>query len=73
MTMMTETRSAAAPASGGLFTRIVAGLTERYTQYAAYRKCLAELSALNDRELRDLGLHRSMIRSLAYEEAYRSM
>ncbi|WP_375173609.1 DUF1127 domain-containing protein [Pseudooceanicola sp.] len=71
--MMTETRSVAAPSHGGFFSRLVAGLTERYTQYAAYRKCVEELSALNDRELRDLGLHRSMIRSLAHEEAYRSM
>jgi uncharacterized protein YjiS (DUF1127 family) len=72
MTMMTETRTAAV-AHSGLFSRIVAGLTERYNQYAAYRKCVAELSALSDRELRDLGLHRSMIRSLAHEEAYRNV
>jgi uncharacterized protein YjiS (DUF1127 family) len=73
MAMMTKTRSAAISSEGGFFSRLVAGLVDRYTQYAAYRKCVAELSALNDRELRDLGLHRSMIRSLAHEEAYRSM
>ncbi|MGI3170761.1 DUF1127 domain-containing protein [Pseudooceanicola sp. C21-150M6] len=70
MAMMTETR--AHVAHGGFFTRIVTGLSERYAQNKAYRKVVAELSALNDRELRDLGLHRSMIRSLAYEEAYRN-
>ena len=70
MTMMTETRSAAVPVHGGALSRMVAGLTERYTRYVAYRKCLGELAALSDRELRDLGLHRSMIRSLAYEGAY---
>ena len=71
MTMMTETRNAVA--HSGVFQRIVAGLTERYAQNKAYRKCVNELSALNDRELRDLGLHRSMIKSLAREEAYRTM
>lgn len=73
MAMMTETQTAAAPSNGGFFARILAGLTERYTQYAAYRKIVDELSSLSDRDLRDLGLHRSMIRSLAHEEAYRSM
>ena len=72
MAMMADTRSAAI-VNPGFFTRMVNRLEERFTQYAAYRKCVAELSALSDRELRDLGLHRSMLRSLAYEEAYRSM
>ena len=72
MAMMADTLSAAI-VTPGFFTRMVNRLEERFTQYAAYRKCVAELSALSDRELRDLGLHRSMIRSLAYEEAYRSM
>lgn len=71
MAMMTETRAAAS--HDGVFARMAAALTERFTQYAAYRKCVNELSALNDRELRDLGLHRSMIRSLAHEEAYRNV
>lgn len=71
MATMTETQTAAS--HGGQFARILAGLTERYTRYAAYRKCVNELTALSDRELRDMGLHRSMIRSLAHEEAYRSM
>lgn len=72
MAMMIDTQAAAAPSNGGFFARILNGLTERYTQYAAYRKTMAELSALSDRELRDLGLHRSMIRFLAHEEAYGS-
>ncbi|WP_136635816.1 DUF1127 domain-containing protein [Pseudooceanicola onchidii] len=72
MATMIETRSAAVH-TGGFFTRLLTGLSERYAKYTTYRKCLDELSGLSDRELRDLGLHRSMIRSLAYEEAYRSM
>ncbi len=72
MAMMTETRTAQISAPG-ILTRLYNGLVARYTQYAAYRKCVAELSSLSDRDLRDLGLHRSMIRSLAHEEAYRTM
>ena len=71
MAMMTETRTAPI-ADGGFFSRMIAGLTTRYAQHAAYRRCMAELSALSDRDLRDLGLHRSMIRSIAREEAYRT-
>lgn len=71
MAMMTETRNAVA--HQGLFSRLVAGLVERYTQYVTYRKCVDELAALSDRDLRDLGLHRSMIRALAREEAYGNM
>lgn len=71
MAMMTETRNAVG--HPGLFSRLVTGLAERYQRHRTYRSCVAELSALSDRELRDLGLHRSMIRSLAHEEAYGSM
>ena len=39
-------------------------------QYNTYRRTLNELNALNDRELNDLGLNRSTIRSRAYEAAY---
>jgi len=72
MAMLTETQTVHG-AEGGFFSRLMAGLTTRYTQYAAYRKCIAELASLSDRELRDLGLHRSMIRSLAHEAAYRNI
>ncbi|WP_407492501.1 DUF1127 domain-containing protein [Pseudooceanicola sp. MF1-13] len=70
--MLTDTQTAHT-AEGGFFSRMMAGLAARYAQHAAYRKCVAELAALNDRELRDLGLHRSMIRSLAHEAAYRNI
>ncbi len=36
------------------------------------RKTIRELSALSTRELDDLGIHRSMIKSVAYEAAYRN-
>lgn len=35
-----------------------------------YRKTVRELNALTAQELADLGIHRSMIRSLAMETAY---
>lgn len=34
-------------------------------QWRVYRRTVAELSALSDRDLADLGLHRSMIRDIA--------
>jgi len=73
MAMMTETHVAAPASEGGLIARIFGRLGERMVQYGAYRRCVAELSALSDRDLRDLGMHRSMIRSMAYEEAYRNV
>lgn len=35
-----------------------------------YRQTFAELDALSDRELADLGLHRSLIRAVAKDAAY---
>lgn len=37
---------------------------------AVYRRTVAELRALNDRDLADLGVHRSQIANLAHEAAY---
>ncbi|MBW4707818.1 DUF1127 domain-containing protein [Roseobacter sp. YSTF-M11] len=42
---------------------------QRYARYRVYRQTYNELAGLNDRELNDLGLSRSMIRGLAYEAA----
>jgi len=72
MAMMTDTTAGATPARG-FFARLVDSLGERMARYAAYRRTVSELSALSDRELRDFGANRTMIRSLAYEQAYRSM
>ena len=46
------------------------GLSQRYAQYRTYRSTLDELSGLSDRELADLGMSRSMLRSVAYKAAY---
>lgn len=42
----------------------------RLAQYRVFRQTLNELGALSNRELADLGLHRSQVRRLAYEAAY---
>ena len=71
--MAMTTANQIAITNGGFVTRVLAGLAERLERRATYRKCMDELAALSNHELRDLGLNRSMIRSLAYEEAYRNM
>lgn len=50
----------------GLFARF--GETRR--RYSVYRQTVAELNALNDRDLADLGISRSSITSIATEAAY---
>ena len=40
--------------------------------HRAYRETYNELAQMSDRELRDIGLNRSMIHSVAYEAAYGS-
>lgn len=54
----------------GRFAALFNTLVERVAQYRLYRKTLDELSALGDRELADLGLNRTMLRSVAYKTAY---
>ena len=49
---------------------VFGGLARSFGQYRVYRKTLNELEALNSRELADLGLSRSMLRSVAYTAAY---
>ena len=59
--------SARAQSRSGLFQ----DLKDRVARYRLYRKTVTELSALNGRELADLGICRAQIRALAYEVAYR--
>ena len=46
------------------------GLREARQRYRVYRETLRELNMLSDRDLSDLGLHRSAINSIAIEAAY---
>ena len=69
MTYQTDT------AIGGvsLVDRIAAlrtALSERRAKRAVYNNTLRELSGLSDRDLSDLGMHRSMIRQVAQDAAY---
>lgn len=56
----------AAPRSNGLMARMIEALAAR----KVYRTTLTELQALDNRDLADLGITRSMIRSIAHEAAY---
>ncbi len=60
-------------AEAGIVDRISATITalrDSYQRYKMYRQTLNELSALSDRDLHDLGLHRSSIGAVAQEAAY---
>ncbi|MEO8529735.1 MAG: DUF1127 domain-containing protein [Deltaproteobacteria bacterium] len=60
-------------ASTGVFGRFAEfrrSLVERSARYATYRKTMNELSNLSDRDLNDLGIHRSQIATLAKSAAF---
>ncbi|MCB2109840.1 MAG: DUF1127 domain-containing protein [Defluviimonas sp.] len=46
------------------------GIRENRLRRRVYRQTLNELSALSDRDLADLGMHRSLIPGIAREAAY---
>ena len=57
----------------GLSDRISAvanDLKDKWGRYKVYRQTLRELGELSDRDLSDLGIHRSQISSIALEAAY---
>ena len=57
----------------GLVQRLqeaLGGLGQRFARYRLYRRTLSELASMSNRELADLGLHRSEIRRVAYHAAY---
>jgi uncharacterized protein YjiS (DUF1127 family) len=59
--------SLAAPAAAGPFARFVTGLIEAWRRNSLRRASARTLHSLDDRTLRDLGLHRSEISGLAAE------
>lgn len=51
-------------------TGLVARFRKSLADYRLYRKTLAELEQLNDRELNDLGISRFSVREIAREAVY---
>jgi uncharacterized protein YjiS (DUF1127 family) len=49
---------------------LVARLRKALADYRLYRRTLAELESLSDRELRDLDLSRFSLREIAYDSVY---
>jgi len=49
---------------------IVASIRESLARRKVFRQTLRELKTLSNRELTDLGIHRSMITRIAQEAAY---
>lgn len=54
----------------GRFATLKNSLVERVARYRVYRETLVELEGLSNRDLNDLGLSRSGIKSIALEAAY---
>ena len=52
------------------FDTFRANFAEASAKRAVFRKTIHELDALSNRDLADLGIHRSTIKAVAYEAAY---
>lgn len=52
------------------FATLVATVREGLARRKVYRQTLSELKSLSERELNDLGIHRSMLTRIALEAAY---
>ena len=59
-----------APTLRGNITQIWQTMRDNAAKRAVYRQTVKELDALSNRELADLGLSRSSIRSIAIEAAF---
>ncbi|CUK10253.1 DUF1127 domain-containing protein [Shimia thalassica] len=62
--------SSAKNGSADRMVAMFAGLGERFRKARLYNQTYRELNNLSTAELKDLGLHRSMIRRMAYQAAY---
>lgn len=72
---MANVSTAAYPLNGlGAFVRnAVEALRHRMATQATFARTYRELAQLSDRDLADLGIHRSQIRSIAREAADQSI
>lgn len=64
--------TATAPAWGSRLRSTLSGLATRYKNYRLYRETYEGLNALTDRDLADLGLHRSELQAVARDSAARA-
>ncbi|WP_134678960.1 DUF1127 domain-containing protein [Paracoccus ravus] len=61
-----------AEAAEGRFGNLFADLRDYFARRSLFRQTVRELNDLSGRELADLGINRSMIRSVAYQAAWGS-
>ncbi len=64
-----HTQTALKGTSGFGIAALIETAKTRFVRYRVYRQTVNELSALSNRELADLGLHRSIIRRVAMQAA----
>jgi len=57
--------------SPGTFTRGLKGIVDRLSRQIRRRRAYADLAALDDRTLKDIGLDRGMLLGAAYEASHR--
>ena len=65
-----NTTRAAHPAFGDKFASLLDSVKTAMARRAIFRQTMRELRALSDKDLGDLGIHRSEIRRMAQEAAY---
>jgi len=73
MTTMNPTASSQIPHAAGAANKTggpLAHLRSAWLEYKAYSRAVAELSALTDRELADIGIARQDVRRVAAETVY---
>ena len=70
-TAIRTTRLSSTTSLGQGLSSLRTNLAERFARYRTYRTTLNELAMLTDRELADMGLHHSDMRTIAFEAAYK--
>jgi hypothetical protein len=70
MAYVSSNRTTAALSFAGRIAEIRKDLADAWRAHRIYRQTLAELQALSPRELNDLGLNATMLRTIALEAAY---
>jgi len=70
MAYVSSNRTTAALSLGDRFAEIRKDMADAWRAHRVYRQTLRELQGLSVRELNDLGLNPTMLRSIAQEAAY---